>query len=109
LFRDVASCFSPPSVADDVRIIDALIRRYCDEPIEAALDALTELGSRIPPDDLIGTAWTSNLVAFFMLQKGDYVRAKRFGARAIEQFRRAEAVFGELSARTVTSRRSPPF
>jgi len=84
------------AVADDFRLIDALIRLYCDEPLEpASLDALAQMGRRMPAHDPIGTALTSNLLAYFLLQSGAYIPAKRYAARAIAQFQQAKAAFGE--------------
>jgi LuxR family maltose regulon positive regulatory protein len=89
--------FQDTALADEIAIIDALIRLYCDEPLgETALDALVELTGRIGETDPIGLALATNLVAFFMLQKNDYLRARRFGERAIQHFRDVEAVFGEI-------------
>jgi LuxR family maltose regulon positive regulatory protein len=99
LFRQVANreASSSPALDDEVRIIDALIRLYCDQPLgKPALEALVELAGRLTANDPISLALATNLVAFFMLQKGDYQRARRFGERAIQHFHRAEAVFGEL-------------
>ncbi|MBH0238754.1 LuxR C-terminal-related transcriptional regulator [Methylobrevis albus] len=99
LFRKVADG-DPPAAgrsADDLAIIDALIRLYCDQPIgEAALAALTDLTARLGDDDPIGRALATNLVAYFQLQNGDFPRARRFGERAIQHFRTAGAEFGEL-------------
>ena len=95
LFRAVAGDDDGP-MADDILRIDALIRLYCDEPMQsAALEALAELGRRTSPQDPIGTALTSNLLAYFTLQPGDYILAKRYATRAIAQFRQANAAFGE--------------
>ena len=99
LFRQVAERgdLAGTPLADEIGIIDALIRLYCDEPLrEQALEALIELAGRMDGGDPIGLALAANLVAFFMLKKGDYLRARRFGERAIQHFRQAEAVFGEI-------------
>lgn len=99
LFQQVVErdSFEEPALADEIAIIDALIRLYCDEPLgESALEALVELTGRAGEKDPIGLALATNLVAFFMLQKSDYLRARRFGERAIQHFRKVEAVFGEI-------------
>ena len=104
LFRAVAGDDDGP-MADNIRRIDALIRLYCDEPMQsAALEALAELGRRTSPQDPIGTALTSNLLAYFTLQPGDYILAKRYATRAIAQFRQANAAFGEAHSMPTLAR-----
>ena len=83
--------------ADELRVIDALIKLYCDQPLpEAALERLTELVGRMDEADPMTLALGTNLVSFFTLQKGDFLRARRFGERAIRYFRQADALFGEM-------------
>ena len=86
-----------PERADELRVIDALIKLYCDQPLpDAALDRLTELVGRMDDADPMTPALGTNLVSFFTLQKGDFLRARRFGERAIRYFRQADALFGEM-------------
>ncbi len=91
--RDAAG----PVLDGEIDIIDALIRLYCDEPPgETLLAALVALTGRLRDRDPIGLALSTNLVAFFTLQRGDYGGARSFGERAIRHFRQAGAAFGEL-------------
>ena len=84
-------------LADEIRVIDALIKLYRDEPLpEADLDHLMELVGRMGDEEPMTRALATNLAAFFTLQKGSFPKAKRYAERAIRHFHAADALFGEI-------------
>lgn len=86
-----------PDLADEVHVLDALIRLYLDQPLpESDLDRLMALVGRMGGHSPMTLALATNLAAFFTLQRGSYVRARRYGERAIRHFREADALFGEI-------------
>jgi LuxR family maltose regulon positive regulatory protein len=99
LLDDVVACGpdGDPGLADDLILIDALIKLYCDQPLsEAGLARLAERVGRMDAGDPVALALGTNLVSYFTLEKGDFPRARRAGEQAIRHFRLADALFGAL-------------
>jgi LuxR family maltose regulon positive regulatory protein len=86
-----------PDLADEVHVLDALMRLYLDQPLPVeGLDRLMALAGRMEGAAPMTLALATNLAAFFTLELGSYARAKRYGERAIRHFREADAQFGEI-------------
>jgi LuxR family maltose regulon positive regulatory protein len=99
LFSDLASRIADEKdeLADDLVVIDALVKLYSDAPMpEPGLARLTTLVRRMEDEDAMTRALAANLVAYFTLQRGSFVQAKRFGEQAIRNFTEADALFGAL-------------
>ena len=86
-----------PDLADEVHVLDALIRLYLDQPLpDEDLDRLMAVVGRMGGEATMTLALATNLAAFFTLQRGSYAKAKRYGERAIRHFHDADALFGEI-------------
>jgi len=84
-------------LVDEIRVLDALIKLYLDLPLpEPDLNRLMEMLGRMGDEEPMTLALATNLAAFFTLQKGSFIKAKRYAERAIRHFRDADALFGEI-------------
>ena len=78
-------------------MLDALIKLYLDLPLpEPHLHRLMAMLGRMGDEEPMTLALATNLAAFFTLQKGSFIKAKRYAERAIRHFRDADALFGEI-------------
>ena len=98
-FRDVlvrgdAETFE---IGDEILTIRALLALYRDEALAPAeLAALESMVARMGSQDPMHAGLATNLLAFLLLQDGDYARARRVGWLAVRRFRDAQAPFGEM-------------